>query len=464
MKFVFALMTLILSSGMASAMSLDWTGVYRFEWTQVDNPSLDTPSRKAYGLNYLGLNPRIIASDGVNIHGKFDVLPSTDGAYGDAQIGQIWGLNTPVTGGTRVGTRATTGTNILTRELYLHVSQEHGSLLVGRAPFDFGLGLVWNAGNGPFDHWATNSDLVAYKFYVGNFSFMPMIARVSAPSPEQIDVIQDQTFQFQYEAEESGSMIGAIISRRQSSPTSNDAPLNIGGGAGTRSGSYSMETKGFVLAKKWDSFRFKMEGAFVSGDYGVSVGGTNVENASYGLALELDFPRPDSRWDFGLKLGMASGDDPSTTDKVEGFSFHRNYDVAMLLFNHRLGQVDLLQTDSMKDTTKTVSTSLDDEAISNVMFVSPRIEYRWNDRWELTNRFTYAQLLANPNAAGPGATDFKKDLGFEWDIGLTYKPRSNIRWVNEVGLLFPGGAFKNGASDLKNGFTFGFASKLAITF
>lgn len=451
----------------ASAVSVDWSGTYRFELIQVDRPSLSSPSqRKAYGLNYLGLRPRIIASDGVEIVGKFDVLANQDPAYQNSQAGQLWGQSlrsgtdpyaNPAPGNSDTQSQTKQSTFMTVRELYLNVNQEYGSLLVGRAPYEFGLGIVWNAGNGAFDHWTTSSDVVAYKFIVGNLSFLPMVGRVAAEGTGAAEVVQDETIQVLYESEESGSMIGAVMNRRKSSAgSSNDAFVP----GGTKNGAYSMQTNSFVLGRTWSGFNFKLEGGFTSGDYGyVSTGGENIRNNSYGFALEMGFPRPESKWDFRLRAGVASGDDPTTAD-IESFQFNRNYDVAMLMFNHRLGGFNILQTGAIKSAAKGLDDSIDDEAISNASYISPKIGYAWSEKLDFNNTFTYAQLMTNPN----NSVDFKKDLGLEWDMELVYKPRTNVRWVNELGLLFPGQAFKDGAANRDNGFTFGIATKAAITF
>ncbi|MFK7643201.1 hypothetical protein ACI43T_12055, partial [Neisseria oralis] len=91
---------------------------------------------------------------------------------------------------------------------------------------------------------------------------------------------------------------------------------------------------------------------------------------------------------------------------------------------------DFLRTGMYQEsTTHNVANSIDDEGVSNAVYISPRINYHWNERWDFHNNFTYANLIANPT----GSADFKKDFGFEWDIGLTYKPHANVRWVNELG-------------------------------
>lgn len=468
MKRILFSMLVLSAATSARAMNVDWAGTYRFEWTQVDRPSLGTPpERKAYGLNYLSLSPKIIASDGINIISKFDVLANQDFAYNNSQMGQLWGQSYTVTAGdtSRVNTFSNSkeSTLLKVRQLYLNVNQEYGTLIVGRAPQQFGLGMTYDAGEGPFDHWASTQDVVGYKFIVGNFFFMPSIGRVADDGPAQSNSIQDEMLQLQYDSQDSGSMIGIYVKRRRSSKDANDTPVGVGkiGGLGASViDGYSMQSVNFTLARIWEGFQFKMEAGFMNGDYGVQTSAAEfVKNNSYGFVAEMAFPVKESKWDWSIRFGGASGDDPSTADR-EGYYFDRNYDVAFLLFNHRLGGRDFLQTNLIKDTAHTLSNSLDDETISNAAFLSPRIKYAWNDRWDVVNTLTAAQLMVNPT----NSLDFKKDLGVEWDLELVYKPREKVRWVNQLGLLAPGNAFKDGASALDNGFTFGFATKAAITF
>ena len=72
----------------ALALSVDWTGGYRLEYTEIDRPSLaDSKERKAYGLNFLYLQPKILASDGINIVSRFDVFSNAHPAYKNSQLG-----------------------------------------------------------------------------------------------------------------------------------------------------------------------------------------------------------------------------------------------------------------------------------------------------------------------------------------------------------------------------------------
>ncbi|WP_413558726.1 hypothetical protein [Bdellovibrio sp. HCB209] len=456
-------LSLVLSSTVAQAISLDWSGGYRAEWTEVDKPTLTNPTgRKAYGLNYLYLSPKIIAADGINIISRFDVLNS--GIYPNSQLGTIWGMNESTN--PNAGNQG--ATTVTASQLYLNVNQEFGSLLVGRVPFDFGLGMMYSGGKGAFDHWYNTRDMAAYKVIIGDWFLMPMIGRQYANDFGQGN---NQTFmgaQLQYENVEAKSVIGVYVEQRKGARTTLDysqTQLDTyagGAGLGTVGADMSISTTSFVLGRGWDSFGYKIEGAFQSGETGIKKGADDVRMDGFGIAAELYFPARESKWEWSLKTGMATGDTDSTN--FSGFAFNKNYDVAMLMFNHRLGSADFFNTNAVKptstSTTLDVSNSADDESVGNAYYVAPSVKYAWNERFDVRNTLVYAQLMNTQQ----NSVDAKKDLGLEWDIELIYKPLERVQWVNQIGLLFPGEAWKNGNSGYGNDFTFGFASKAAISF
>ncbi|WP_374029244.1 hypothetical protein [Bdellovibrio bacteriovorus] len=465
-------LSVALLSTTANAMSLDWNGGYRFEWTEVDKPSLGSPSeRKAYGLNYLYLSPKIIAADGVNIISRFDIMNSSNANpdYQNSQLGEIWGLNQ--------NTSAATSTNqgsvaVRTSQLYLNVNQEYGALIVGRAPFDFGLGMTYSSGKGAFDHWYDTRDMVAYKVVIGDWFIMPMIGRkASTNGYGQGGTISTLGAQLQYESVENKSLLGVFMEQVKGSQGSLGYDAGqIAAFGGTAVGSdMSIQRTNFVLGRGFDSFGFKLEAGFQTGETGVTTAsGSNVSVNGYGIAAELYFPRVESKWDWTLKAGMATGDD-SGSSEFSGYAFNRNYDVGMLLFNHRLGNKDFLNTNVYRTGVdpvvagnggiEDVGNSADDEYLSNAFYLAPSVGYAWNEKVDVRNTLVYAQMM---NSA-KNSVDSAKDLGLEWDIEVIYKPIERIQWVNQLGLLFPGSAWKDG-SQFENSFTFGFASKAAISF
>jgi hypothetical protein len=459
---IFGLSVALLSSS-AHAMTLDFTGGYRFEWTGISGPTLGSPAGdKTYGLNYLYIAPKIIAADGINIVSRFDVLNT--GGYQNSYLGQIWGMNVP-----NDGTSAANGSNagvayLKMSQLYLSVEQEYGALLVGRVPIQFGLGMKYNAGNGLFDHWYDTRDMVAYKIVLGDWFIMPMGGRIQSSGFYQGDTISFEAAQVQYENKETKSSLGLMEELRQSSGTSNDLNATAFGADpnGGRTG-ISMQSTNFFLGRGFDNFGFKLEAGFQSGNTGlVDVNGNNIKFGGYGAAVELNFPHPESKWDFSGKLGMASGENPNSTT-YGAYQFSQNYDLGLLLFNHRLGQLDFLNTNAIKNPNLTVSNSADDEAIGNAMYLSPTVAYTFNDHFTLVNTLVYAQLMQVQSSS----IDSKKDLGLEWDVTLIYKPMERLQWINQVGVLLPGAAWQNGdgtTGGLENKIALGYVTKAAISF
>ncbi|MDG0815396.1 hypothetical protein [Bdellovibrio svalbardensis] len=462
-------LSIALMSSTAGAMSLDWSGGYRAEWTEVDKPTLGSPSgRKSYATNFLYLSPKIIAADGININTRFDIL--TNSFYQNSQLGEIWGLNnnSPVVTAQNQGSSA-----VRVSQLYLTVNQEYGALMVGRVPWEFGIGMTYNAGKGAFDHWYDTRDMIAYKIVVGDWFVMPMLGRQQSQDFGQGNTISTLGVQLQYENAENKSLIGVMMETKKGANTVLDyttSQMNAyGANPAAAKNSLNETTTSFVLGRGFDSFGFKVEASFLQGETGlVDIYGSDVRLSGYGIAAELYFPQAQSKWDWKVKLGMATGDDPSSTG-FGGFAFDKNYDVGILLFNHRLGGADFLQTDTVKQSTGSngsalsVGNSADDESVSNAVYLAPSVNYTWTDKLDFRNTIVWAQLLNTQK----NSVDAKKDLGLEWDIELVYKPHERIQWVNQIGLLFPGEAWKNGTGaggNLSNDFTFGLASKAAISF
>jgi hypothetical protein len=161
-----------------------------------------------------------------------------------------------------------------------------------------------------------------------------------------------------------------------------------------------------------------------------------------------------------LKTGVASGDDPGTDDVYEGFIFSRNYDVAMLMFNHPLGQTDFFRTGLVRNTTVKAKDQPDTEAISNAIYFAPSFQQQWKENLSWGGTLVYGLLNKNPIPNSGTSTS----LGFETDLNITYKPYERLTWVTEAGFLFPGDAWKGGSSNFETKFGYGVTTKAAIAF
>jgi hypothetical protein len=492
----------------ASALSVDWSGSYRFEYnelssaymTGIPQTSATTQGsdwgRKGYFLNHLNLTPKIIALDGVNVVSNLEVFPSSQ--YPGSQLGSDFGTG-PASGTNPSGTinqsQTTGNSSIEVNQMYMTWNHEYGALAVGRMPLQFGLGITHNAGLGPFDHWIETHDLVAYKFLVGNLSISPMLGRaarstnyafgneategileVNYTNPET-----ESTFAIMHEIRNSGQ--GANDSYKYFSPyDANSAPVTVGG--------LNTTLTSLFIARGWDSFKLRMEAGFQSGNTGTQyssycgqIGGTSgsgcttqaqgnvISLSGYGIAFEFEFVNPESKWSKMIRTGIASGDNPGTQN-FEGFSFSRNYDVAMLLFNQTLGQnnYDVLRTGLQRQRQPTSTNlssiysndqSADEGALSNAIYISPKFDYAMSDHFKWINALTYASVQTNPSVT---QSSVGTDLGWEYDTGFAYKPHKRFEWDNSIGFFLPGSVWKEGAANRDVNFVYGWQSKFGITF
>jgi hypothetical protein len=446
---------------------IEWSGVFRFEGNHIKNSDLNDRGRElGYGVSHLVLRPKIVAGDGLTIWGQFNIF-NEDTIYKNSQHGQIWGNG--VGDGTPSSTEDsnaisdnTEAESIKVSQLYMTLNHEYGQLIVGRAPIQFGLGMTHSAGRGLFDHWYDTRDLVGYKFIVGNMYFLPMYGKVNEGAINANDDMNDYMIHAQYENPESEIEMGVFYQMRKGSESSSDVPVGAGLLGTTAGAEVDSKLVNIYAQRSAATWRVGLEAAFQSGEVGAfNAGGEKVTWGGFGLALETELRPEGSRWNWGLNAGTASGDDPATDTKFEGFIFDRNYDVAMLMFNRPLGQDDFLRTNISTGSVRTggVIDKVDVESVSNVMYIAPRARYIFNDRWSLDNTLITGWIGTNPITG----QDTSKDLGYEWDISLNFSPRKGVMWVNQAGFLFPGAAWEGGTL-YESEFAFGLSTKAAISF
>lgn len=482
LSIFFAALTLVSSSNVGSAFAADltWGGLYRVEGLKLINTDLGSDrTDKSYILHHLVLSPKIVAVDGVTIFGRLDVL--NDPNFGINSSGQVSSVAGDVIGNGPGSTVPTRGSDsnafartqkaspLVITELYASWAQEFGQLVVGRAPVQFGLGTAYSAGNGLFDHYIDTKDMVAYKIVLGNLFVMPILGKVSEGSLGHEDDVNDYILHVQYDNPESELSLGFFYNIRVAQGNGNDTPVTPsywGTGFTTTGNSFKNQLMSFHFSQKAGNMvRASIEADLASGDMGIkNAAGNNVGLNSFGIAAEFAYLAPsESKWGAKIKFGMATGDDPGTQDTYEGYQFNRNYDVAMMMFNHPLGKsgIDFLRTGFIRDTSVKPSNQIDTEAISNVMYFAPSFTYRAKDNLTYGGAFIYGMLNKDPLTGNVGTAS---NMGYEIDLNVTYKPVARLTWITEAGFLLPGEAWRGGSNAYENRQAYGIITKAAINF
>jgi len=347
--------------------------------------------------------------------------------------------------------------------LYLSWIQEFSAVMAGRMPVHFGLGMTHNSGSGEFDHWLDTKDVLAYKIVFGNLFLMPMLGKVNEGDIDKEDDVNDYILHFQYDNKESKLSMGVFYEARVASAGGgNDVPVNVTTPNGTITDGWEGKQLNIFVAREFEQLDFGMEAGFQSGSTGLkTASGSVMSLQGFGIATELKWHPTNSKWKALLKAGIATGDDPDTQDKYEGYIFNRNYEVATLLFNHPMGSFDIFKTSLAGGSSATRrSDAADVDAVSNVMYISPDFTYQMSDTFAVDTRFTYA-TLQNSNYSGFNAD---KNVGFEWDLGTSYRPHEHFILGFDFAVLFPGSAFAGGSSGFQKETAYGFGSKAAVSF
>ncbi|OQW54399.1 MAG: hypothetical protein A4S09_05850 [Proteobacteria bacterium SG_bin7] len=462
------------------AVVLDWQGMYRIEGVQIDNNDFTTNRKdSSYILHHLYLKPKIEASDGLKIYSRLDLFNS--GFYPNSQMGQFFGHGPNPTGAASNNER---DSNVLSQtqkddsvnvtELYLTLKSEtgYGMLIAGRKMFHFGLGITHNNGSGSFDHYFDSKDMLAYKMSVGNFTFTPIFAKINEQKLHVGDDINDYIMDLSYYNKDTEIKFGILYESRVTGGWGNDAPTNpasgsVWGGNGTNSkiDHWNGQRLSLYYERKFSEGRIGIEIGNNSGDTGISTGTEMITLTGYGFALEGDYKPGNSRWSYSAKAGIASGDDPKTPGKYEGFIFDRNYNVGFLLMNHVMGSYDVFRTALGRSSTSSngadsnASAFADEESISNVMYFAPEINYHWKPNLDVSLTFVTGTLNVQPDAL----KNVDTSIGYELDLSLNYKPSEKMTWINGLGVVFPGGAFSD-AGTYPTEYAIGLTSKAAISF
>jgi len=445
------------------AGGVDWKGQYRFEYFDISSTNLDNGGAKAAFLNRLNLRPHLIAGDGLRVMTNLEVLSNS--LYPNDQVGAWFGSHVQID---QVHRRQQGVSQFTVREAYLRWEQEHAELIVGRAPFQFGLGAFYNAGLGSFDHFSDNYDMISYKIYVGNLLIQPILTTVQDESIQRSGGTNDQMIHLFYNNQDAGARFGVLYRNRIAPAVF--APVASRPAVYNESavvGDYKVNNSHLYFAREWDTFAFRMEGGFESGSTGFQQGnGGSIDLGGYGVNLEFDYRPKDSNWDYRLLTGIVSGDDPKTA-RYEGFQLHRNYDIAFLLANHPLGKFDALSSyrQRSRDTSapfsvKSNASVLDEEAVGNMVYLAPQFNKSLGDRWKWMNRIVLAQMQTNPSQQA----NVNAFLGWEYDFGLKFQPYDRFQWVTEIGLFMPGAAFSEGALQHPIRSIWGWQTRAAIDF
>lgn len=507
-----ASLAILFSPLTASALTLDWSGYFRADHTFIHDYQMDKASPgysdAGYGGEYipgqgkksttfsgmfLKLKPRALVNDNVIIRSEWNV---GDPVYG------FFGRSIPSEDRRNPFSTQKGAFDLTVARLWLDVHTDFGTVQVGRAPFHWGLGVIFNSGDRPFDRYQSTSDTIRLVSKFGYLSLMPIYAKNAMgrnlagsrnPSLDTVltgsDDVTDYGLGLKYENPEEDIEAGALYYKRNANDVQTNyyypstATTYTGGANGM-----NLKLINLYAKKSWKRVDLGAEIPIYSGEVG-DINGVGARNTYKTTAIAIETALKYDTWKHSIKAGSVPGQSPTTSgaaNRGRAFSamqFHRAYKLGQILFAYNLGNFGAVNPDLIPTAPtpggaagnypNTVSPY--DAAITNAKYLMFSSEKNW-EQWGMNFGVVWAK--ANQTAkAGKDAynhrthqwftsvADQSSNLGVEADFGLRYNWDDNISFGADLGMLFPGDYFKyiNSASKQSNANTVSLISFSAST-
>lgn len=465
----------------AQALTVDWSGYFRADHNFVHNYQMDKSSpgysnsgaggeyiagqgskSTTFSSVYMKLKPKVLVNDNVIVRSEWNV---GDPVYG------LFGRNVPREDRTNPFSTGKDGMSLSVSRLWLDTHTDFGTIQVGRAPMHWGLGVIFNSGDQPFDRYQSTSDTIRLVSKFGYLSLMPIYAKNAmgrnlAGSSDPLlnttirgsDDVTDYGLSLSYNNPEEDLEGGALFYKRNASDSQNSYFYPAGSATYVAGGANGMNVKlfDFYVRKSWTKWEVGAELPIYSGDIG-DMNGAGSRNTYKATALAAEAAYKGESWKHQVRFGSVPGQSPATTGargkSFGAMQFHRAYKLGQILFGYNLGQFGQVNPDPVSaGTAPLASVSPYDSAITNAKYLMLSSEKKW-EQWGMNFGLVYAQ--ANEVAsAGKDAYNHRTKswftsvasqndkMGLELDFGLSYNWDDNISFGADLGMLFPGKYFE----------------------
>jgi hypothetical protein len=363
-----------LSINSASALPIDWTGVFGVDTHMLSNtcrtgkaigPSdkplpTDSPAGTRSGTQALRngdcdanfqtytlrLNPNIIVNDGVTLKGDLSRGYFRGGFAGGDSVATPDGTGNNSYFFTTPNQRSALNVN----QMYMELYADTALVKIGRMSRHYGMGMVFDNGSDPWDRFLTMYDGIDAEMKIGNFSVAPYYAKISnynngangtnsgREASGALDV-RELGLVAKYDNKNSDFVASILYAKRSSerknslynssTPTADSVPR----------GKTAVTVIEPYISKKWNKFKIAAEGSLQTGDYGTVYDPaitSKVNSTAYILDAKYDL---NPKWDIGLLAGQASGD-KGKTDKFEATYLHPNFHIADLMFRYNYAAIN----------------------------------------------------------------------------------------------------------------------------
>lgn len=436
--FQLALLLSSLSFADANAAEVQFEGFYQMRGRLFDTLSLDRSIDANEGLTWyvqhrLWLRPKFFVTDKV---GLFADIRGLDGVtWGNRP--QSWidpvtqvavptiftdDLVPPVDGADSTSALS----NLTLWRAWGEVHSKIGTFKFGRQPLHWGLGLWQNDGLASLADHGDSADRISWEH---TFDGIWIQAAADVDAEGLVNQADDTT---------AFSLAGAYRSER------------ITGGVQVQYKRSTGEDTKFNLFTADGAFDIHLGIVGVAGEVLVQAGGGDLEGGindvkSLGIGAVLDLSLKTDKLEAHVEGGLATGDGDNTDTRLRTFTFDRDYNVGLVMFEQPM---PVLQS-SVPGEDRSYAATLTGDSVSNVMYLKPKVSYQ-----VVPGFFVDASFLAARTAKVPTAqkTPDRRSYGFEIDAGLHYTGIDHLELAGTFATFIPGTLYRNYTDDTFQGF------------
>jgi len=432
-----SLLTLLAASP-ALAVEVAWNGEYRSRGLLYDSLSLSRTNELAEGTSTLmdhrlRLQPSFFVTPQVGVFAQVDYLPLTPyGGSTDTFYDPVTGESIPLAYADGVAPYtdeddgASYAQNLQVTRAYADIYTAIGRFRFGRVPMNWGAGILFNDGLSYDKEFGDTSDRMQLTSRLGSLYLMGGWENMYEGYLNEPDDMQAVDVALAYRSETIG--IG-LFNRYRFQPSQ----------------SFRAYTGDFWAIAEMGPATIQTEVAAVFGGGNLDTGANDVSIAAVGAMLEAGITL--ERLMGGLELGVATGDANPDDSDYRTFSFDRDHNVAMMMFEEPMpmlgAQVSNETNQGRED--GAVRTA---EGISNALYLRPWVG--WQFMPELSAE---VQVFAAQAAKLPDDEADDKGYGVEVDTTVHYEPYEHFFLEGTFGVFLPGTYYSSyDAGELGTGF------------
>lgn len=427
----------------ASAVTMNFEGNFRAEGSYYNNTGLGNaaiPKDKAFIYSRALLNPSVVIDDHFSVKSQWSLLSSPTFAPAN---GNFAGSAMVVgNGGYLLGDPAATA--LVLGRAWLEWTSDVGVLRLGRMPFDWGYGLLWDDGSRDiWDDFQTTLDRVEYRLNLGYINFGVSYTKTwkGATLGSGSDSVFFSGF-LQYKNPETDFEGGILYENQWRAPdlaasfkSGKSNPWSVPASVPAASQPNLAKATPFPQSNHvLDLYVKKGLGAFtVGGEFSYLAGkaidfgndGTADDLGAFAFVARAQYEKHQLR--AYAEILYASGDDNINDNTQSGFLLlHRNRRPGLILGRELLGPY----ASNAVSQGSCVAYS-GPNTFSGCLYGKLGASYDWTSTIATGLDLIYARKVA----VGGGE---ESSLGFEVDAGVSYLLYQNFTVGSNLGLLLPG--------------------------